>query len=149
MSNDFMMPSRVGRWTAWVPAMTTRALKLHLTYRNFPGDSAYLDIPAPEDGPEMRKLVQNKEYRVEFKLVEIDPNEITIPATIESTGGFPPDNNDVFSFLQAVVNEAAKLGIYATGEKNASATLAAVKDHLADMRALVFKTPAPAEPGRR
>ena len=50
--------------------------------------------------------------------------------------------SEMESFLRAIVEVAAENGIYASGTKDISRELTAVRDHLKDMRTLALKTSA-------
>lgn len=126
--------STKGRWTAFIPAMYNRYLCLHLFYK-----SHATDAQAVVSGTGATKTTEQvKEYRVEFTMVEINRDDPDPSPALKGAGGFPPDDNDVLAFLQAVVDEAAKVGIRASGTENLEDVLGATTNHLEDMRRLVF-----------
>lgn len=62
-------------------------------------------------------------------------------ATLSAPWGMGTNDNDLMEFLQAIVNEASKLGIYPAGMEDMSREVATLRAHLEDMRKLVFKGP--------
>lgn len=130
--------STVGKWTAWVPPRGyDRSIGLHLFRRQHPG-TAYHDAATG--------------------VISVIPTMEVVKFTLEQTpdGEFSPNGpalkddafsnmgeNEVIQFLQAIVNEAAKLGIYAAGTKDLTRELTAVRAHLEDMRRLSLQDTQP------
>ena len=124
------LPSTVGKWTAYIPPMHRPSIGLHLLWREAPGTAMY----DPKDGV---RLVKSFEV-AKFTMVEC-PEGDYFPEGPALVGDIPLfEGNDVLDFMQAVVNEAAKFGIYATGTKDATKEITALRFHLEDMRKLVF-----------
>lgn len=125
--------STVGKWTVVIPKTRDRNLELRLFRRERPGQYYF-------DGVETH---ENKNMEVVgFQFQEMPEGDYAPdgPALSSGSGVGPTfDDNEVIQFLQAMVNEAAKMGIYATGTKDTTREIKTLRDHLEDMRRLLFK----------
>jgi hypothetical protein len=72
----------------------------------------------------------SRAYAKPLVFEKAEPGSYVREATIE----------DGDEFLQAVLNHAWEIGLRPAGFNDTTQQVAAIKDHLSDMRALVFKT---------
>lgn len=127
---SYEIGSTVGRWTAFIEPAVSRRMRLRLIQRSHAGAGmAYV-------GPG-GKVEPIKDYEVAFRLTELKEGDWSESPAIES----PYGDNQVFDLLQAIVNEAAKVGIYPAGAADMTREISTLKQHLEDMRRLVFKAP--------
>lgn len=121
-----------GRWTAHLLPSVDRRVRLNLFRRDF---RSRADAHAYEDvDTGLQKIVLNEERQVRISYVAIQPGAFVEEPTL--IGSY----EDAQDFLQAIVNEAAKLGIHAQSHNEGTAELNRTLDHLDDMRRLVFKS---------
>ena len=75
-----------------------------------------------------------KDYAVTFQFTELHPAGMVheMPTTLEG-------NSDLHDFLQVIVDCAAQMGITPSEGPDLSGEMQRTKDHLEDMRRLVFK----------
>lgn len=127
--------SKVGRWTVYIPPLASPRLNLHLFVRRFPSLATAIHL---KDGDQPGEVVLNTTSHVGFQLIPVEEGAVEWPpATVTGPIGYA--ENDVQDFLQAMVNEAAKLGIRAKGEAETISELKATKFHLDDMRRLALE----------
>lgn len=93
-------------------------------------------------GREVMLVIENpdgSELRGKMEFVSLDPNSLlspddyTIPAIAPSGGGVNGQD-----FLQAVLNHAWDVGVRPVGFLDTTKEVGALREHLHDMRALVF-----------
>lgn len=77
-----------------------------------------------------------------FVLKEIEGNPVSDSEPLFRGSMIRGLGDEMESFLRAIVEVAAENGIYASGTKDITRELTAVRDHLADMRTLALKTSA-------
>lgn len=122
-----------GRWTAIIEPMMTRLMRFHLLRKSHVGDGQAVVRKGPDGADRIEAI---RYYQVRFELTEVEE------------GGYWPDPptirddevGDLRDFLQAIVDCAAQIGITATQpQPDLAGELAVTRDHLEDMRRLVFK----------
>ena len=114
--------STSGRWTAFVEPLTSRRQVFHLVRTE----------PARVEGGRVGSVA----YEVElvFHKLENEGDWGPAPPTLVSNVG----DDQLRDLMQAIVDEAAKLGIVASGHQDARGEIRRVELHLEDMRKLVF-----------
>ena len=111
-----------GKWTAFLEPLKSRQQVFHLVRtepRRVEGGKAIAEVAS----------------EVRFQMVPLPDFEFAEEPTMVS--GFT--DYELGDMLQAIVDEAAKIGIVASGMRDRDAEVAATKAHLNDFRRLIFK----------
>lgn len=120
--------STSGRWFAFIEPITSRRYVFHLVRHT------------PHRVDEKGKVTPAVDHEVELAFHKLEREGEWGPAPPTMVSNFGSDGAELEQMLQAIVDEAAKIGIVAKGHRDHTAELAATRDHLEDMRRMALNS---------
>jgi len=125
--------SKVGKWTVFLGNDQMRGkIDLRILWRETDASVTY--------NPETRETRMVHTFEVaKFEMAQCPEVMFSDEGPALTGAAWVGSQSEVRDFLQALVNEAAKLGVLANGNNSQTQELRAVRFHLEDMRKLALK----------